>query len=146
MIFKILQIAVPFIWLGLIGGISFMETPLKFKAPNITLPLGLGIGRLVFSAMNKVEIGLAVLLLVSFFASKTVNKSALFMFGAIAFLLFLQTFWLLPALDARAAAIIGGNEAPASSPHIFYVVFEVLKFILLFSLGTSILKNYLKFE
>jgi hypothetical protein len=46
MVFKILQIAIPFIWFGAIGAISFMEAPLKFTAPNITLALGLGIGRI----------------------------------------------------------------------------------------------------
>lgn len=65
MIFKILQIAVPFVWFGLVGGISFLEAPLKFQAPNITIPLGLGIGRLVFFWLNKIEIALMILMLVS---------------------------------------------------------------------------------
>lgn len=30
-----------------------MEAWLKFRAPGITLPLGLGIGKLVFNALNK---------------------------------------------------------------------------------------------
>lgn len=38
--------------------ISFLEAPLKFRAPGITVPLGLGIGRLVFQAFNAVELGL----------------------------------------------------------------------------------------
>ena len=37
-------IALPFLWAGLVLGLSFIETPLKFTAPGITLPLGLGIG------------------------------------------------------------------------------------------------------
>ena len=44
------------VWLGMLLGISFMEAPLKFRAPNMTIALGLGIGQLVFSALNKVEI------------------------------------------------------------------------------------------
>ena len=43
--------------------ISFLETPLKFRAPGITLPLGLGIGRLVFRALNTVEVVLAAALI-----------------------------------------------------------------------------------
>jgi len=69
MIFRLLQIAIPFVWFGLIGGISFLEAPLKFQAPNITIPLGLGIGRLIFFWLNKMEIKLAVLLLISFFST-----------------------------------------------------------------------------
>jgi len=146
MIFRILQIAIPFIWFGLVGGISFLETPLKFKAPNITLPLGLGIGRVVFSALNKAEIVLAVLLLITFFFVRPVNRFALVSFGIIALLLILQTVWLLPALNARAAAVISESFASSSNTHVFYVAFEVIKFFLLFALGTSILKTYLKFE
>ena len=146
MIFQILQIAVPFIWFGLVGGISFMETPLKFKAPNITLPLGLGIGRIVLFWLNKVEIGLAVLLLVSFFFVRPANSFALWSFGVIALLLILQTVWLLPTLNARAAVVISESFASSSNTHFFYIACEVIKFILLFALGTSLVKSYLKFE
>lgn len=146
MFFKILQIAVPFVWFGLVGGISFMETPLKFKAPNITVPLGLGIGRIVFSALNKVEIVLAILLLISFFFTRPENKFAFYCFGVIAILLVLQTVWLLPALNARAAAVISESFAASSSTHFIYIAFEVIKFILLFTLGVSFVNNYLKFK
>ena len=54
--------ATAFVWLGMVLGISFLEAPLKFWAPGVTLQLGLGIGRLVFGALNAVELGLAVVL------------------------------------------------------------------------------------
>ncbi|GCE41717.1 probable conserved transmembrane protein [Rhodococcus wratislaviensis] len=38
------SIAVTFIWLGMVVAISFLEAPLKFRAPGVTVPLGLGIG------------------------------------------------------------------------------------------------------
>lgn len=53
-------LAAVFVWLGFVCAISFMEAWLKFRAPGITLPLGLGIGRLVFAALNKVEWILAI--------------------------------------------------------------------------------------
>ena len=43
-----------FLWIGFVCAISFMEAWLKFRAPGISVPLGLGIGRLVFNALNKV--------------------------------------------------------------------------------------------
>lgn len=49
---QVIGAATAFIWLGMVLAISFLETPLKFRAPGITLPLGLGIGRLVFRALN----------------------------------------------------------------------------------------------
>lgn len=45
----------------MVGAISFVEAPLKFRAPNITLALGLGIGKLVFQMLNRIEIVFAVL-------------------------------------------------------------------------------------
>ena len=39
------SIAVTFTWLGMVIAISFLEAPLKFRAPGVTVPLGLGIGR-----------------------------------------------------------------------------------------------------
>ena len=56
--------AVSFTWLGMVLAISFLEAPLKFRAPGVTVPLGLGIGRLVFRALNRVEMVLLVLVLV----------------------------------------------------------------------------------
>lgn len=144
--FKVLQIAIPFVWFGLLGGISFIEAPLKFRAPNVTLALGLGIGKLVFFWLNKIEIALALLLLISFFFVKPEKNLAPFLFGVIALLLTLQTVWLLPALNARAAAVISESFAATSNAHFIYIAFEVIKFISLFALGVSFVKNYLKFE
>ena len=146
MLVKILQIAIPFVWFGLLGGISFLEAPLKFRAPNVTLALGLGIGKLVFFWLNKIEIALALLLLASFFAHKPEKNFSLILFGVIALLLTLQTVWLLPALNARAAAVISESFAATSNAHFVYIAFEVIKFISLFALGVSLIKNYLKFE
>ncbi|MBA2605451.1 MAG: hypothetical protein H0U96_01110 [Acidobacteria bacterium] len=146
MLFRILQIAIPFIWFGLLGGISFLETPLKFRAPNITLPLGLGIGRIVFQTLNKIEIVLMILMLMTFVKTKPKVKLAHFSLSVIAFLLFSQTVWLLPVLDARAIEIINGNTVPDSNAHLIYIVFDAIKFVLLFALGAGITRSYLKTE
>jgi len=100
MIFRILQIAVPFVWFGCLGAISFIEAPLKFTAPNITLALGLGIGRVVFQTLNRIEIAFALLLILSFVFARPKGKSWLYFFGIVAGLLLLETAWLLPVLDA----------------------------------------------
>src|SRR5699024_12458385 len=49
---RAMMLIIPDMWIGLIIGISFIAAPLKFTAPGITIPLGLGIGRRVFLAMN----------------------------------------------------------------------------------------------
>ncbi|MGN0128251.1 hypothetical protein [Glutamicibacter soli] len=48
-----IQVLAPALWLGLVIGSSFIEAPLKFTALGITIPLGLGIGRLVFAIEHR---------------------------------------------------------------------------------------------
>lgn len=59
---RAIEVAVTFVWLGMVLAISFLEAPLKFRAPNVTLQIGLSIGRLVFRALNTVEVVFALLL------------------------------------------------------------------------------------
>ena len=56
-----------FLWIGFVCAISFMEAWLKFRAPGISVPLGLGIGRLVFNALNKVELVFALIVIINIF-------------------------------------------------------------------------------
>ncbi|MBT2558686.1 hypothetical protein J7E24_12885 [Hymenobacter sp. ISL-91] len=129
-----LLVAALLFWAGLVAGISFLEAPLKFTAPGITVPLGLGIGRLVFQALNKVEIGLAVLAIVAAFRLK-VPANLVLPLGLLAAVLAAQTLWLLPALDVRALALLAGRTPPASDLHHIYIGAEVFKLLLL--LGTA---------
>src|SRR5215207_3052654 len=102
MIRRLIQVAVPFIWFGMIGAISFMEAPLKFQAPGITLPLGLSVGRLIFFALNKIEIVLAVIFILSLIGSRAIGRAAIVSFACIILILITETVWLLPVLDVRA--------------------------------------------
>ena len=52
--------AAMFVWLGMVIAIFFLEAPLKFRAPGVTVPIGLGVGQLVFRALNTAEVILAV--------------------------------------------------------------------------------------
>jgi len=136
MLRKFIQVAIPFIWFGVIGAISFMEAPLKFQAPGITLPLGLSVGRLIFFVLNKIEIVLAAIFLISLIGRQTLGRPAVALFAVIALILFAETAWLLPALDVRAEQVISGTAEPFSNLHLVYIAFDAIKFILLFVLGT----------
>jgi hypothetical protein len=147
MFFRVLQIAIPFIWFGAVGAISFMEAPLKFTAPNITIPLGLGIGMIVFHTLNKIEIVLCLLLALSFFMARPVRgKFALGALAVVALVLIIQTFVLFPMLDARARAVIDGTAPPFSPLHIVYIATDSIKILLLFILGANLAKKYIKYE
>lgn len=128
-----------FLWIGFVCAISFMEAWLKFRAEGITLPLGLGIGRLVFSSLNKVEWVLAIAILLNqFFDYKSIQWKKLIGFIIPFILLVIQTLWLLPALDHRAELIIQGQILPPSNLHFYFVGIEVVKVICLFLFGISL--------
>ncbi|MEU4234465.1 hypothetical protein AB0F17_60185 [Nonomuraea sp. NPDC026600] len=136
------QIAVPFLWLGMVLAISFLETPLKFRAPGITVPLGLGIGRLVFRALNVVELALAVTLTLALLASNASNASKVNLGGTVTTvlialwtLLVIQVAVLRPPLDRRARHLIQGQSPPRSHHHLAYIAAECAKIVLLPALG-----------
>ncbi|MCB0763867.1 MAG: hypothetical protein R2815_12270 [Flavobacteriales bacterium] len=115
-----------FTWVGFMCGISFLEAWLKFRAPGVTLPIGLGIGRLVFGALNKVEMVLAAAILIDLIRGGSLAVRWPWIAVPVVLLL-LQSFWLLPALDTRAELIIQGTEAPPSNLHFVFVLFELVK-------------------
>lgn len=136
-----IAIAAVFLWIGFVGAISFMEAWLKFRAPGITLPLGLGIGRLVFSALNKVELVLSITIIASMLYSELKHFEWRHFFFLIPFLIvLLQSVWLLPTLDARAEMHIQGQTVPHSNLHFYYVILEIVKVGCLVIFGIKLFK------
>lgn len=130
-----------FLWIGFVCAISFMEAWLKFRAPGISVPLGLGIGRLVFNALNNVEwiFSIAILITILFPYGYKLSFLGITYFIPLV-LLILQTIWLLPALDIRAELHIQGAIVPPSNLHFYYVGMEVIKVSCLAIFGTSLFK------
>lgn len=131
-----------FLWIGFVGAISFMEAWIKFNAPGITVPLGLGIGRLVFDALNKVEWVLAIAILLNLIVVKDglISRRNLLILIPV-LLLLLQTVWLLPVLDARAELHITGITPTHSNLHFYYVGMEVVKVGCLFLFGIKLFRR-----
>jgi hypothetical protein len=124
--------AVLALWAGAVLAISFMEAPLKFTAPGITLPLGVGIGRIVFHALQKLEWALALLSLALLlrYWPPVATRLLLMTVGTI---VLLQAVWLLPALDVRAGQLQSQPQVPLppSYLHLVFVVLEATKTCLL---------------
>ncbi len=132
--------AISFIWMGMVLGISFLEAPLKFQAPNITLELGLGIGKIVFKALNTIELVLGSVLFLSLLIGKySLRTHSAFIIPIV--ILLIQTFWLFPVLDHRIDAIQAGQKVADSYHHITFVILEVTKVICLGIAGIKFLKN-----
>ncbi|SER82971.1 hypothetical protein SAMN05216188_11646 [Lentzea xinjiangensis] len=115
-----------------------IEAPLKFRAPGITLPLGLGIGRLVFRALNASEIVLAAATAITFaLAPRPLAATVLLI--ALAVTLAVQVVLLRPRLEARAAIVIAGGTPPAARTHLAYIALEGAKVLMLISLAIVLL-------
>lgn len=129
----VLQRILPPLWCGMVCAMA-LEAQLKFQAPGITRELGLGIGKIVFTVLNRVECGLAILLAIALFAFAGARRAQI-VFGAIAAILLAQTFWLIPLLIERIDLITSGQTPPASVTHFVYIAFEVAKILLLLTLS-----------
>lgn len=137
---KLIVLLILGVWTGMILGISFLEAPLKFQAPNITTILGLGIGKIVFMALNKVEMIFSVLLIGWLaFQFKNLNTPIFIILTSLIFLIVVQSFWLLPILNVRVDNLLNGIEVAKSNHHFYYIAFEILKVGLLI---TSFIKIY----
>lgn len=138
---KNIAIATIFIWIGFVLAISFMEAWLKFRAPGVTLPIGLGIGRLVFSALNKMEWIFSIICLITLLPQKENFTGIKLLWWIPILIVIVQTFWMLPALDFRAEMHIRGDIVPSSNLHFYYVILEFLKVGILVIFGCKLFNN-----
>ncbi|WP_425003790.1 hypothetical protein [Mycolicibacterium sp. S3B2] len=134
---QVAGIAATFVWLGMVLAISFLEAPLKFRAPGVTLQIGLGIGRLVFRALNVCEVVLAVTVIVAVWAggASTLGVAAAAM---AVVMLAVQIVAVRPALTRRSDQVLAGADGPRSHAHLVYVGLEIVKVIALVTAGVAL--------
>lgn len=133
--------ALAFVWLGMVLAVSFLEAPLKFRAPGITVPLGVGIGRLVFRALNACEAALAVGIAVALAVGA--HRSVVVVLFVLAAADLAGCVALRRVMDRR---VIGetatreiAEEMPRHNLHFAYIGLEVVKVGLLIALGVTAL-------
>jgi hypothetical protein len=136
--FMAIVAAAAFIWLGMVVAISFLEAPLKFRAPGVSVRIGLGIGRLVFAALNRVEIVLLLAVAGALLAGPR-PAPVLVAASVTAALLAVQLAVVRPVLTRRSNRVLAGEELPRSRAHLYYVALELSKAIALVALGISAL-------
>jgi hypothetical protein len=117
-----------------------LETPLKFRAPDVTLRIGLGIGRLVFRALNAVEAVLALALLAAFVFGSPPARAVIPAVVAAAVLV-VQIVVVRPRLSRRSDRILAGDVAPRSRSHYAYVILETLKVAALITTGALLVAS-----
>lgn len=132
-------VALTFVWLGMVLGISFLEAPLKFRVPGVTLAVGLSIGRAVFRVLNRIELLLAVAIAGCLLAGTPPVGAAVLLGLAVVALLF-QLAVVRPVLARHSDRVLAGaEEGPRSHSHLWYVVTELLKAVALAAGGALLL-------
>ncbi|WP_298038162.1 hypothetical protein [uncultured Microbacterium sp.] len=126
-----LRLVLPAVWIGLVVGLAFMETPMKFQAPGITTELGLGIGRLVFVALAAAGWGILVVLTLIAQARPRETRGGWLLIGAMWVLMVVESFVVRPALAARSDIVIAGGDPGESWLHYGYIGIELLLLALL---------------
>lgn len=132
--------AASFVWLGMVLAISFLEAPLKFRVPEVTVRIGVSIGRLVFRALNTVEVVLAVVILIAILLAPPPAGAVAAILTAIAALV-LQLVVVRALLNRRSRAVLAGAQQARrrSRSHYGYVLLEVVKVITLLVGGILVL-------
>lgn len=122
------------IWAGMLLGVSFIATPVKFSAKSLDLPTAIDVGRVTFGLFSKIEWGMAVIvtLLCAFtMPGVTIVELSAIVVLAVAF----EAIVLLPRLDVRAAKVVAGETLAPSWLHKAYVWFEITKLLGLIALA-----------
>jgi len=125
--------ALPVLWIGLIVAISFIEAPLKFQAEGITIPLGLGIGRLVFAALNITEAVLLVMLTIVTFWPRVarVSRDRMWWWLALTLVFLFKVAIVRPPLNARTDSVLAGADPGQSLWHYVYIACDLVTLVLL---------------
>ncbi len=132
-----------FFWAGFVCSISFLEAWLKFRAPGVTLPVGLSIGKLVFTALNRMEWVFVLFLMIWMFPlAKKLTAKFISLSGIVLLILVIQTFLLLPALNERAELIIAGGTPGESPVHMLFGIAEIVKVLMILYLGFYSAKRF----
>lgn len=132
--------AITFVWLGMVLAISFLETPLKFRAPGVTIPIGLGIGRLVFRALNAAESVFAVALVIALVVAEP--SATVAVAGAVVVLILgAQVALVRPRLTKRTDRVLAGVDTPRSHAHMAFIALETAKVVALVVTGVALLSG-----
>ncbi|WP_297599415.1 hypothetical protein [Mycobacterium sp.] len=135
-----IAVALDFVWLGMVLAISFLEAPLKFRAPNVTLQIGLSIGRLVFRALNTVEVAFALVIGAIVIAGPS-RAGVVVAIVVVAAALAVQLVAVRPALTRRSDRVLAGSDGPRSRAHYGYVALEAVKVVGLVTAGILLLSG-----
>jgi hypothetical protein len=98
----------------------------------------LGIGRLIFRALNTAELLFAMIAAAALFAHNTPLRLDVALSVAVAALL-LQLVLVRPLLSKRTSEVLAGDEGERSRAHYAYIALELVKVVALVVAGITLL-------
>ncbi len=117
---------------GMFITISFLETPMKFQVPGITLPTALGLGKIMFGLSSKIQWGFLLVILILMSVSRKNYTKIDFIILIILFsILAIEQFWLLPILDSRVDLLSSGKSLSPTPLHDYFIYAETAKALML---------------
>ncbi|HWL60771.1 MAG TPA: hypothetical protein VNQ48_07790 [Microbacteriaceae bacterium] len=123
-----LRLILPSVWLGILGALAFIETPLKFLAPGVTVEIALGIGRLVLTTADLIGVGMLLVITLLSIRPRS-SRSIWAVLEALWVVLIVQVAVVRPMLNARTDIVLAGGEAGESQLHTVYIVTSFLLLI-----------------
>jgi hypothetical protein len=118
--------ALALLWAGMVLGVAFIAVPAQFAAEGLSRPLGIDVTRHVFASFGRVELGAAVAILLLALLLRP-GRLLWALLAVVWLIVALQSFWLLPVLDARADQLLEGQEPLPGPWHGLFAASEITK-------------------
>lgn len=122
---------VALLWGGIVIGSSFIATPAKFMAPDLSLPVALEVGRATFHTLMYGEVVLAIIGLTLVLLSRNLKN----WFWLPVMIFALQWLWVMPLLDVQTVAEIQGHPVVGPPWHIAFGILGLAKVVVLLLIG-----------
>ena len=133
------------LWSGIIIGVSFIATIVKFHAKGITIPIALSIGKVTFNLqiiIDLIILSIIALLFVYYYSQKLkITAIHIILFTILLCIIIIQKFYMLPILDARVDMRNNGKELKDTWHHYGYVIMETSKVIITLIAGLIKIKT-----
>jgi len=133
---------------GVFITVSFLETPMKFQVPGMTLPVALELGMMMFGISTKIQCVFLILIIAGMLISrKKYTKTDFILIAFLLAILLLEKFWMLPVLDIRAQLLSAGKPVRSSEMHNYFIYAESAKAIILcIAIGLQFTKQKMNTE
>lgn len=123
------------VWAGVSLGGNLIAAPAKFRVKTLEMPMALRVGRAQFGWIGRGEL---VLAFVAFASSTLIGVEVFGWVSVICAIFAFQRLVLMPRMAHQSDKIIAGTATHQSRLHIWFVVFEIIKFIGLLTSGVWI--------